>query len=141
MYKISIEHCSTSQIYSIAIRAYLQITVAATIEVNHTSGTQSNVAGAGTDFVEATGQLIIAAGESSGEITVEVLDDTDVESEELVLLNLTAVSGARFADGAINETAAINILDNESVISVPIVADDFTVIEGDPETFPACPRH
>ncbi len=96
--------------------------------------TQSNVALAGTDFVEATGQLTISAGESSGEITVKVLDDTDVESEELVLLNLTAVSGATFADGAINETAAINILDNESVISIPIVADDFTIIEGDTTT-------
>ena len=93
--------------------------------------TQSNVANAGTDFVEATGQLTIAAGESSGDITVEVLDDSDVEGEELVLLTLMAVSGATFAAGAINETAAINILDNESVISIPIVADDFTIIEGD----------
>ncbi len=96
--------------------------------------TQSNVANAGTDFVEATGQLTIAAGESSGEITVEVLDDTDVEGDELVLLTLTAVSGANFADGAINETAAINILDNDSAITLLIVADDTTVLEGDPET-------
>ncbi len=94
--------------------------------------TQSNVANAGTDFVEATGQLTIAAGESSGDITVEVLDDSDVEGEELVLLTLMAVSGATFADGAINQTAAINILDNDSAIALPLTGFPI-VIEGDPD--------
>ncbi|NJL40792.1 MAG: DUF4114 domain-containing protein [Leptolyngbyaceae cyanobacterium SM1_4_3] len=94
--------------------------------------TQSNAAIARTDFVEATGQLTIAAGESSGTITVEVLEDTDVESDELVLLNLTAVSGATFADGALNETGAINIQDNDSAIALRLTGFP-VVIEGDPD--------
>jgi V8-like Glu-specific endopeptidase/uncharacterized protein YegL len=93
--------------------------------------TQSKASGAGTDFVDATGRLTIAAGESSGEIAVEILDDTEIEREELVLLNLTAVSGATFADGELRETAGLNILDNESAITLRLSGSS-TVLEGDP---------
>jgi V8-like Glu-specific endopeptidase/uncharacterized protein YegL len=95
--------------------------------------TQPKAAEAGTDFVAATGQLTIAAGESSGEIVVEVLDDTDVEGEESVRLNLTAVSGATFADGTVNETADLSILDNDSAIGLRLAGLP-VITEGSPDT-------
>lgn len=96
--------------------------------------TQSDEAIANVDFVEIADQLTITAGETSGEITIEILDDTEVEDDELILLNLTAVTGATFANGVLNATAGLKITDNESVITVPITADSLTVTEGDPNT-------
>ena len=94
--------------------------------------TRSNDADAGTDFIETTGQLTISAGESSGEIIIEVPGDTDIEGDEAVFLDLNVVSGGTFANGAMTAIAGINILDDDSIIAVPITADDPTVIEGDP---------
>ncbi|WP_413167715.1 Calx-beta domain-containing protein [Capilliphycus salinus ALCB114379] len=94
--------------------------------------TRSNNADAGDDFVEMTGQLVIAEGETSGQIAVEILDDADVEGNELIYLDLTVISGSTFSDGSIEKSAGINIVDNDSTITVPIIADDLTVIEGDP---------
>ncbi|KST63570.1 cadherin domain-containing protein [Mastigocoleus testarum] len=93
--------------------------------------TRSDDADAGTDFIETTGQLTIAAGQSSGDITLEILGDTDVEGDESVFLDLSVVSGGTFADGATTETAGVNIIDDDSVISMAITADDPTVVEGD----------
>ena len=75
---------SASLIGSVDASFTIHLSSVTTEDVAIDYATQSNVAGAGTDFVEATGQLIIAADESSGEITVEVLDDTDVEANNLV---------------------------------------------------------
>ncbi|MGB6169582.1 MAG: Calx-beta domain-containing protein, partial [Geitlerinemataceae cyanobacterium] len=106
---------------------------AATEDVVIDFTTEAIAATAGTDFVATPGQLIIPAGERSGEISIEILDDTNAEGEEQILLNLTAVSGGTFANGGTEETVGINILDNDSAISVPIVGDDFTIVEGDPD--------
>ena len=92
--------------------------------------TRSNNADAGTDFVQTTDQLTIAAGQSSGDITVEILGDTDIEGDESVFLNLTVVSGGTFANAAVTETAEINIIDDDSLISIPITGGDPTVLEG-----------
>jgi uncharacterized protein YegL len=107
---------------------------AATEDVVIDYTTQAIGATAGTDFTAISGQLIISAGEQSGQISVEILDDTTAESEEQILLNLTAVSGGTFANGTMAETVGINIQDNDSAISVPIVGDNFTAIEGDPDS-------
>ncbi|AFY58654.1 V8-like Glu-specific endopeptidase [Rivularia sp. PCC 7116] len=93
--------------------------------------TRSDNADAGTDFVENTGQLTIAAGQTSGDITLEILGDTDVEGDESVSLDLSVVSGGTFANGATTATAGVNIIDDDSVISIPITGGDPTVVEGD----------
>lgn len=112
----------------------VNLSSAATEDVVIDFTTRSDDADAGTDFVETTDQLTIAAGESSGDIALEILGDTDVEGDEAVFLDLTVVSGGTFAEGGMTETAGVNILDDDSVITVPITADDPTVIEGDPNT-------
>ena len=93
---------------------------------------RSSEAIAGIDFVENIGQLTIAAGESSGDITLEILGDNNIEGDEAVFLDLTLVSGGTFANGTTTETIGVQILDDDSVITVPITGDDPTVIEGDP---------
>jgi hypothetical protein len=113
----------------------INLSSVATEDVVIDFNTQSDIASEGTDFVEATGQLTIAAGDSSGEITIEVLDDTDTEDEELVLLNLTAVSGATFADGSLTETAGLNIIDDDSISTIDLQLIGFSnVVEGNPDT-------
>ncbi|BAY81376.1 hypothetical protein NIES267_08520 [Calothrix parasitica NIES-267] len=92
--------------------------------------TRSNDAEAGTDFTENTGQLTIAAGQTSGDITLEILDDTNVEGDETLFLDLSVVSGGTFANGAMTETAGVKILDDDSVIGISLAGDDTTVIEG-----------
>ena len=96
--------------------------------------TRSTAATADTDFVDTEGQLIIGAGESSGEIVVDVLGDTEVEGDEVVFLDLTVVSGATFANNALTEIAGVNILDDDSAVTLSITAEDPTVVEGNPDT-------
>ena len=85
------------------------------------------------DFVETAGQLIIPAGELSGEISVEILGDTDaLESNEVVFVDLTAVSGGTFANVATTTRAAIGVLADDAVISWSLIGNNPTVREGSP---------
>lgn len=74
---------------------------------------RSNFAEAGIDFVSPIEQLTIPAGESSGEITLEVLGDLELEGNEEIYLDLTIAAGATFANGILSETIGVNIVDNE----------------------------
>ena len=89
----------------------------------------------GIDFVETAGQLTIPAGELSGEISVEILGDTDaLESNEVVFVDLTAVSGGTFANVATTTRAAIGVLADDAVISWSLIGNNPTVREGSPGT-------
>ena len=86
----------------------------------------------GIDFVETAGQLTIPAGELSGEISVEILGDTNAleNNNEQVLINLTAVSGGTFANGAATTRAGVGILNDDAVISWSFRSTK--IIEGSP---------
>ncbi len=88
---------------------------------------------AGEDFVTKTGQLTIAAGQTSGNIDIEVLGDTKAEGDEQVFLDLSTGGGSTFADGSIKTTAGVNIQDDDSSIGVSIIADDPSFLEGNPD--------
>jgi Ca2+-binding RTX toxin-like protein len=88
---------------------------------------------AGEDFVTKTGQLTIGAGQTSGNIDIEVLGDTQAEGDEQVFLDLSTGAGATFADGTTKTTAGINIQDDDSSIGVSIIADDPSFLEGNPD--------
>jgi len=112
----------------------INLSTVTTEDVVVSFNTESRLASEGIDFVGASGELTIAAGEDSGEITIEVLNDTKPESEELVLLNLTAVSGATFADGATRETAGVNIVDDDQINLIALQLSGFSdVLEGNPD--------
>ncbi len=95
--------------------------------------TRASNATAGEDFVTKTGQLMIAAGQTSGNIDIEVLGDTKAEGDEQVFLDLSTSAGATFADGTIQTTAGVNIQDDDSSIGVSIIADDPRFLEGNPD--------
>ncbi len=87
---------------------------------------------AGEDFVTKTGQLTIAAGQTSGNIDIEVLSDTNAEGDEQVFVDLSTSGDATFADGTTKTTAGINIQDDDSSIGVSITADNPSFLEGNP---------
>jgi uncharacterized protein YegL/V8-like Glu-specific endopeptidase len=93
--------------------------------------TRSENANAGKDFMSSTGQLIIAAGQTSGTIKVDVLGDTEAEGDEQVLIDLVS-TGAIFADNLTKTIAGVDIKDDDSIIEASFIGSDSTVIEGSP---------
>ena len=85
---------------------------------------RADIAEAGIDFVAPSGQLTIAAGESSGQLSLEILGDTDVEGDEEIYLDLTVASGGTFANGVVSKTIGVNVLDNET----SFITDEDTLI-------------
>ena len=92
---------------------------------------------AGSDYTEASGTLTIDAGETTGTITVEVLDDGVVEGEdETFTVELSAPSGATIADGE-----GVGTIEDDDAVEPPpgqptLEIDDVTVSEdGGPAQF------
>jgi V8-like Glu-specific endopeptidase len=92
--------------------------------------TQPISALAGADFTENTGTLIIAAGESSGHIAIDIAENLIPEGFEQLLVNLKTVSGETFADNTNESTINIDISDNDSAIGVSLIADNSILGEG-----------
>ncbi|MBI1373068.1 MAG: LEPR-XLL domain-containing protein [Phycisphaera sp.] len=72
--------------------------------------TADGSATAGVDYVAKSGTLTIAAGQSSGTISVDVLGDTAVEGNETFTLQLSNASGATLVDAVATGT----IVDNDT---------------------------
>ncbi|HAX75109.1 MAG TPA: aggregation factor core protein MAFp3, isoform C, partial [Cyanobacteria bacterium UBA11372] len=92
-------------------------TNAATATVNLTNGTAtggSQPFAAGTDFDNAAQVVSFASGETSKTLVIPINNDTLVEATETVNLTLTNPTGGATI-GAEN-TATLNILDNDSTI-------------------------
>ncbi|TWI79486.1 putative secreted protein (Por secretion system target) [Lacibacter cauensis] len=71
----------------------------------------AGTATAGVDYSNAsTGSVTIPAGSSSATVTINVLNDADIEAAETVLLTITSVSSPAVIGGA---TATINLLDDD----------------------------
>ena len=73
--------------------------------------TVDGTATAGADYRAASGTLVLAAGETSGTVSVEVLADAHDEGDETLTLRLSNPVGARLGDaeatGTISNTSAI----------------------------------
>ncbi|MEE4349460.1 MAG: Calx-beta domain-containing protein [Pacificimonas sp.] len=92
-----------------------------------TSGSGDSPATAGSDFVPFADSITIPAGATTRFVTVQVLDDNNLEGDETLTLNVTPPAGVTLAgDGEIIGT----IIDNESVQSqefdLTTGADTFT---------------
>ncbi len=73
---------------------------AATQEVTITFSTQDGTAIApGHDYVSTSGSVKISAGQTSGEIVVQVNGDTNIENDEQFFVNLTAATNASILVG------------------------------------------
>ncbi len=76
----------------------------------------------GVDYAAMTGTAILAAGTTSLELAIEVLDDLEIEGTETVVITLTQTGNAVSLGSEI--TASLDITDNDqSVVTVVAVAD------------------
>ncbi|MFO1081352.1 MAG: Calx-beta domain-containing protein [Reyranellaceae bacterium] len=79
---------------------------AASAAVSVAYATADGTAKAGSDYTAASGTLTFAAGETSKTVSVAILGDTAVESDEAFSLVLSAPSGATLARGTATGTIA-----------------------------------
>ena len=77
-----------------------------------------------TDYAASATQIVIAAGDTTGSITVTAIDDADNEADETVIVDITSVAGAT-EDGDQQVTATI-LDDDDSVNGPPVLADPGT---------------
>ncbi len=87
---------------------------------------------AGSDYTAASGTLTIAAGQTSGTITIPVLGDTTYEANETLTLTLSNPSGATFAGGAASLSATGTITNDDAKPVATLTAS--TVTEGNSGT-------
>ena len=92
--------------------------VAVTVHYQTANGTAT----AGSDYAAASGDVTIAAGQTTKTITVAVIGDRSAEPTETFVVNLTAASNGLFVDSQ----GVGTILDNEPRISI----SDVTKKEG-----------
>jgi predicted outer membrane repeat protein len=80
--------------------------------------TANGTATAGSDYVATSGTLTFAPGVTSQTITVDVIGDTTVESNETFVVNLSNASGAGIAKAQATGT----ILDDDATVPPPPAA-------------------
>jgi V8-like Glu-specific endopeptidase len=92
--------------------------------------TRSRNAIAGKDFTANIGELIIAAGQTTGTISIDILGNTQATGDKQLLLDLSTSSGATFANGKTKDTAGLNIQDDDTAIGISLTADRTSFFEG-----------
>jgi hypothetical protein len=110
----------------------LSITLSAaavdTVTVDY--ATVDGTAVADQDYLGVSGTLIFASGETVKTVTIPVLGDTLVESDETFTLQLSNLTGATLADGV--GIVGIRNDDSNSTPATPEISiDDVSVYEGD----------
>lgn len=77
----------------------------------------------GDDFVEASGTITFGAGETGQQITIDILDDPELETDETFAITLSnPTNGATL--GAIT-TQTITLLDNDEIVEGIVWEDSF----------------
>ena len=69
---------------------------------------------AGEDYTTASGTVTIPAGNTSATVDIEILGDTDFESDETFNLNLSNISGATFAGNRLEYSVLGKITNDDS---------------------------
>jgi hypothetical protein len=96
----------------------VSVSVAYDLAVTVHYQTANGSATAGSDYAAASGDVIIAAGQTSKAFTVAVIGDRSAEPTEIFVVNLIAASNGLFVDSQ----GAGTILDNEPRISISDVS-------------------
>ena len=94
--------------------------------------TSDGTATAGSDYAAKSGTLTIAAGQTTGTITVAVNGDALYEADETVTMTLSSPSGASFAGGGATLAATGTIVNDDAppVLSI----GDAVLVEGNSGT-------
>ncbi len=105
----------------------LSLQAADDVTVNY--ATSNGTATAGSDYTAASGTLTIAAGDTTGTISVPIMNDTLVEPAETFNLNLSGASANAIIDD--NQGVCTISIDDKASITI----NDVTVSEGGTATF------
>ena len=112
---ISIVDVITNEISGDVIFA-VSLSESTTVDVSFDYSTSNGTAIAGSDYTATSGTLTIAAGSTTGEIKVAVLDDSLDENNETLNLNLSNAQNGTFEDA----TGVLTINDNDDAPSISI---------------------
>jgi subtilisin family serine protease len=105
----------------------LSVASASSVSVNYS--TANGTATAGSDYTAVSGgMLTIPAGQTSGTISVEVLGDTNAETNETFFVNLSGASNANISDSSGLGT----ITNDDAAASVSISIADSSAVENQP---------
>ena len=84
-------------------------------DVQFTYSTVNISAIAGLDYTNTSGTVTISAGDTTGSISIPILEDMNVELSETFRINLRSLGGAQFVDNLTNiHQLTIRILDNDA---------------------------
>lgn len=113
----------------------------ATIDINLSAPAASDVtidvatrdgsARVGSDYVALSESVTIAAGDTSAQVEIDLVDDSVAEQAERFFADFTLSGDARFEDTTQSATAAIEITDNDTAITPTTIPSDLTFSEGD----------
>ena len=111
----------------------IELSEATTVDVTIDYLTRDRSGLAGEDYIAKSGTLVIAAGQTSAQIAVGLVDDNEVEGLERFILRLTSAENATLAD----DRASAFIEDDDTAPPPPPVLPqvsigDVEVAEGDP---------
>ena len=95
---------------------------ASTVTVSY--ATAAGTATAGTDYTTTSGTATFTAGTTTTTITVPILGDTTAESDETVLVNLTAPVNATIADAQ----AVLTITNDDTALPTPWQTQDIGAV-------------
>lgn len=108
-------------------------TTGSDITVTYSFGGTATASGPGQDFNDSgNGTAVFGNNDDSIDINITPINDTAVEGDETVVLNLGTVSSSAYAIGAPN-SAIVTILDDD-IFTATITATDATAAENTPAT-------
>jgi|GEM_PF-2282518 len=105
---------TTNMVFTVTLSAASASTVSADY------ATADGTAAAGSDYTSTTGTLNIAAGQTTGTISVPIIGDTAYEQDETFYVNLSNASGATISDAQGLGT----ILNDDAEGTAPVVSTD-----------------
>ncbi|SMX33368.1 Calx-beta domain protein [Maliponia aquimaris] len=109
----------------------VSLSTAAAGPVGMTFATRDGSATSGADYTPVSaGSVIFAAGETQKTISFDILDDGTIEGFEGFFVDLSIDAGVTFADNSTTQTVAVGIEDDDSAVSLALVADDTRITEG-----------
>ncbi|MEQ8995976.1 MAG: glycoside hydrolase family 9 protein [Coleofasciculus sp. B1-GNL1-01] len=100
----------------------VNLSAASTESVTVDYGTSDDTATAGSDYTAQSGTITFDAGETSQTITVPILGDTTVESDETFNVNLSQANNATIADAQ-----GVGTISNDDSSSLPTTDNAFAV--------------
>ncbi|WP_299437463.1 Calx-beta domain-containing protein [uncultured Rhodospira sp.] len=116
-----------------SVTVTLTLSEAPTADVTGQVRSSDGTAVAGADYVAVNQTFRIEAGATSTTLTLDLLGDDRVESEEHFHLNFTGLANATFENGATAIDKQVAIVNDDATSNVTISGNAPRALEGDPD--------